>query len=81
MVAVSPLPLPLPLVTTVSLLTHRKCPAVLTRFAAYRKKAARILSQAKMKETALQKKIEARYTEAKACVASDSLDVSTSRVL
>ncbi|KAF4544925.1 uncharacterized protein LTHEOB_5934 [Lasiodiplodia theobromae] len=40
---------------------------------AQRKRAARVLSQAKMKEAALLKQIEARYAEAKACVASDSL--------
>lgn len=72
---------PLPLATQVSLLTHHKCTVVLTRLAARLKKAARVLSQRKMKESALLKQIEARYAEAKACVASDSLDVSTSRVL
>ncbi|KAK0647779.1 hypothetical protein DIS24_g7423 [Lasiodiplodia hormozganensis] len=55
-------------------LRNRGRPSAPARNTTHRKKAARVLSQAKMKESALLKQIEARYAEAKACVASDSLD-------
>ncbi|KAB2572047.1 hypothetical protein DBV05_g9286 [Lasiodiplodia theobromae] len=55
-------------------LRNRGRAAAPARNTARLKKAARVLSQRKMKESALLKQIEARYAEAKACVASDSLD-------